>query len=60
EEIKEDIEVCINDNNSEEVLIEVVRDFEKYFKINYWKNKKNIGANQNFLKVINRSSREYY
>lgn len=58
-EIKEDIEVCISDNNSEEVLIEVVREFEKYFKINYWKNEKNIGADQNFLKVINRSSGEY-
>ncbi len=44
-------EVCISDNASNINLLKIIKPYKKKFKINYKKNKKNLGFAMNVLKV---------
>ena len=55
-----EFEVCISDNNSSEKISPIIRYFKKKkLKINYSKNKKNLGFGANFLKVVNMACGEF-
>lgn len=59
EEIKKDVEVCINDNYSNDGTEELVRYYATKLKIKYRKNDKNLGADLNYLKVVELATGEY-
>lgn len=47
------VEICISDNASTDNTMEVITNFSKTFKyITYYRNKKNLGADKNYLKVV--------
>jgi len=58
--INKNIEICISDNASTDNTEAVVTSLqEKYTNITYKKNKQNIGADNNFLNVVDMASGEY-
>ncbi len=59
--IKDDIEICISDNASTDNTDEIVKKWKNTsdIKIVYHRNDKNLGADRNFLKVIDLSSGKY-
>jgi glycosyltransferase involved in cell wall biosynthesis len=46
------VEVVISDNNSDDDTATVIKDFEKYQYIKYYRNIENIGFNHNYIKLI--------
>lgn len=60
-EIKDLVEICISDNASTDNTNEIVKQFQEknICKIIYHKNEENIGADRNFLKVIEIANGEY-
>jgi len=60
-EIKDLVEICISDNASTDNTAEIVKQFQEknICKIVYNRNDKNIGADRNFLKVVEMANGEY-
>ena len=46
------VEVVISDNNSDDDTATVIKDFDKYQYIKYYRNIENIGFNHNYIKLI--------
>lgn len=61
DDIKDKVEICISDNASTDNTAEIVSRFQdkNICNITYHKNEENIGADRNFLKVIEIASGEY-
>lgn len=61
EDIKDKIEICISDNASTDNTEEIVKMYQakKICNIIYHKNEENLGADNNFLKVIEIASGKY-
>lgn len=60
-EPKGEVEICVSDNDSTDNTAEVVAGFQEKYPglINYNKNKKNLGADANIIKVIEMSRGEF-
>jgi len=60
-DIKDKVEICISDNASTDNTEKIVKKYQEknICKIIYHKNEKNIGADRNFLKVIEIANGEY-
>lgn len=59
-EVLEQVEVVISDNASSDNTTEVIKEFQNKFKnIKYFRNKINIGFDQNLLNAVEKSSGEY-
>ena len=60
-DIKDKVEICISDNASTDNTEEVIKKYQEknICDIVYHKNKENIGADRNFLKVIEIANGEY-
>jgi len=60
-DIKDKIEICISDNASSDNTEEIVKKYQKknICKIVYNKNEENIGADRNYLKVVEIANGEY-
>lgn len=60
-DIKEKVEICVSDNASTDNTENLVKEYQKknICNIVYYKNKENIGADRNFLKVIEIANGEY-
>jgi glycosyltransferase involved in cell wall biosynthesis len=57
----DDIEFVVSDNNSSDDTETVVREYiKKGFNINYIKNKKNIGPDNNFIQCFNLANGKYF
>ena len=54
-----DFEVSISDNHSEKDPIEIINKYKNYFKINYNRNKKNLGFALNAIQTVEQSEGEY-
>ncbi len=52
-------DVCISDNNQNNLNTKIVKKYKKFFKINYYKNKKNIGRSLNMLKAVSLSKSDF-
>ena len=53
------IDVCVSDNNQNNLNTQTVNKYKKFFKINYHKNRKNIGRSLNMLKAVSLSKSDF-
>jgi len=58
-ESKFDFQVCISDNNSDDITEDVVLKFQKYLDIKYHKNKSNFGRVKNYLQVVDMADGDF-
>ena len=54
-----EFELIVQDDNSTDNTLEIIKSYEKFIKIKIEKNKTNIGYAKNFEKVLKRASAEY-
>ena len=52
-------DVCIADNNENNLNKTIINKYKKFLKIKYYKNKKNIGRSKNMLKAVSLSKSDY-
>ncbi len=54
------VEVVISDNNSQDNTSNILKEYEKYKYIKYYKNNENIGFNHNYIKIVDQYANGKY